>query len=406
MFQHNMDDDTSLHRRLQDGIYYRKDESPGRSYRLVLLNVTAPTSARARAAIGEVWTLLQELRDGLVRDLRPSDGGGGDRASDRYDGNLTCLLAFGARLFDPGRNLTPHGAKPDRLMRLSQSEGPFSRLKWVAKEGQPDEADLALQLIGDTELAVSRPVVEIYRLITKGMLPLELRAFYGGFNRPDKRSWLNFHDGISNIPLDQRAAAIEVRVKNPPADPEWMVGGTYMACLRLAIQLDKWWDLPRNLQEIIVGRDKLTGCPLVGFDEDALAPRPMPGCPVKGKPLVEPSTTTSIIRQAHMHRANAREQGRGDVSVRIFRQGYEFLEPSVGSVRPGLNFVSFQCDIAKLQHILTEPRWMKTVNFGGPDDHPNIPSLEIARVLSGGYYAVPPKSAAGPFPGAEIFDST
>ena len=391
--------------RLQDGIYFRSGEGPPRSYRLVLLNVSEDaTPARARTAIASVWAMLRELRDGVVEDLKP----------ERVDhGNLTCLLGFGARLFDPGRNLTPNGQRPERLVRPDHDGyGPFPRLKWVESEGRPDEADLALQLIGDTELAVNRAVVEVYRLIRQEPRSLELVTFYGGFNREDKRSWLNFHDGVSNLHASERAAAIEVPVANPPWDPGWMVGGTYMVFLRLALKLEDWWTLPRNLQEIIVGRDKLSGCPLESVEEPGLVPVPAPGCPLRpGHPEVaehkDPQSPPlgQLVALSHMHRVNPTRRGpTSSGSNRIFRQGYEFLEPlAEGRLRPGLNFVSFQCDLARFENILTTAPWLKTVNFGGPDDRSDIPNIELARIMAGGYYAVPPKAVPPSFPGAEIF---
>jgi hypothetical protein len=55
------------------------------------------------------------------------------------------------------------------------------------------------------------------------------------------------------------------------------------------------------------------------------------------------------------------------------------------------------------EHILMSPRWLKTVSFGGPDDRRDIPDIELAQLMAGGGYAVPPKVAPPSFPGAEIF---
>jgi deferrochelatase/peroxidase EfeB len=113
-----------------------------------------------------------------------------------------------------------------------------------------------------------------------------------------------------------------------------------------------------------------------------------------------------LVALSHMHRVNPTRLGpRSYGSNRIFRQGYEFLEQRAdGRPRAGLNFVSFQCDLERFTNIVTTGRWLNTVNFGGPDDIKEIPSIELAQVVAGGYYAVPPLPLDDdPFPGAEIF---
>jgi deferrochelatase/peroxidase EfeB len=410
MFFHDPSHDTTLHKRLQDGIYFRREEFPRRSYRIVFLNLATGDVDRARAAIAAVWQMLHKLRDGIVADLQPADG----EPFKVADGNLTCLLGFGARLFASHRGLVAATERPADVGPLRHdAHGPYPRLKWIDGHTQSAEADLAIQLIADTELAVSRAVVEIARLIALERLPLEFSTFYGGFNRDDRRSWLNFHDGISNIATNERGRALEVAVKDPPRDPAWMVGGTYMVFLRLALNLSNWWDLTRAEQELSVGRDKLTGCPIDGLDGST--PVPMAGCPIRWAAAGAPPTTAAhrdprppadqVVAFSHIHRANPTRSGPDHPgSNRIFRQGYEFLEAlDSGTPRAGLNFVSFQRDLSRFTAILTTPRWLSTVNFGGPGDRDDMPNVQLARVISGGYYAVPPRGE--PFPGAEIFQS-
>ena len=105
---------------------------------------------------------------------------------------------------------------------------------------------------------MNRAVVEVAKLVAASRLPLELVGVQGGFQRDDGRSWLGFHDGVNNMPSSQRRIAIEAAT----ADPAWMQGGTYMAILRVLVDLTAWHDLTRDQQELLVGRHKLTGCPL------------------------------------------------------------------------------------------------------------------------------------------------
>ena len=256
----------ALDSRLQDGIYHQKGEAPPSSYRLLLLNVKPATGiGEARTAIARIWAMLQELGDrNLAPDVRPDPPAArrtnpprrkdpDQRCKPCTAPELSCLLGFGVSLFDRYRRMP----RPDQLLRLDQE--PFRKIRWVAKEDrQTGEADLAVQFVAWTELAVNRAVAEVWMMIVEQFLPLEIVAVHGGFNREDKRSWIGFHDGISNMKADQRPAVITATSEQPA----WMKGGTYMAFFRLAIDLERWRRLPLKTQELLVGRDKLTGSPL------------------------------------------------------------------------------------------------------------------------------------------------
>ena len=211
-----------------------------------------------------MWTMLQNLRRGIMLDLQVP--GWAELKFPVPHGDLTCLLGFGSRLFDPGQHdpllaSQDKGGCPAELRPLDPSDaGPFPSLHWAAQEHRSiAETDLAIQFIAQTELAVNRAVVEVWKIIgDERALPLDIVTFYDGFNRDDRRSWLGFHDGIGNIRSDERRAAIEVVSQNPP----WMEGGTYMAFLRIAIDLAEWRRLSCVHQEILIGRNKQTGCPL------------------------------------------------------------------------------------------------------------------------------------------------
>ena len=386
-----MPDDSAL----QEGIYFRpSDRPPGRCYRLVLLNIAGGVPLRrAGQAIAQVWTLLGALKEGRTNEL-----GEPPTAADvalARSAKLTCLLAFGATLFRRHREVqTPPHVVP--LEELS-----FPSLPWKTDRGErKGEADLAIQLIANTDLAVERALVETWLLIKEKGLPLELVTVYGGFNREDRRSWLGFHDGISNVDPAQRREVIEVPVKAPP----WMFGGTYMAFFRLALDLAVWRKESRARQEILVGRDKVTGCPLASVNRQE-QPVPMGGCPVGANPPdsrgyirgPELPVAERLLRQSHIHRTNPNRAGVADGDHRIFRQGYEFVETLTGGdLRVGLNFVSFQRDLQRLMGILNQFTWLRDANFGGNGD------VKFVSLIDGGFYAVPPNG--GTFPGAALFN--
>jgi Dyp-type peroxidase family len=403
--------------RLQEGIYFRKGQKPGTCYRLLLLNIRSGAKpAEAKAALTELWAMLGELRRGIVRDLRPQQPGDPDVIVP--DGALTCLLGFGARLFNPSAHvprLVATDQRPPELVPLRPNGvgTPFLNLPWASEQQRrPGEADLALQFIADADLAVNRAVVELWKLIDDVDLPLDFVVLHSGFSRDDRRSWIDFHDGLNNIESSQRRGAIEVVLN----DPAWMKGGTYMGMLRIAVDLAAWRSLSREHQEILVGRNKLTGCPLEVVRRDRSGELTLSftqGCPF-AEPLSSaqqaafrdpPRPGDPLVQLSHIHRSN---HNRGapdtDANNRIFRQGYEFLE-TLADGKPclGLHFVSFQRQLARLTNLLRLSGWLRDVNFGGSTTPKagEPPQVQFLSVVAGGLYAVPPQD--DPFPGASIF---
>jgi Dyp-type peroxidase family len=399
--------------RLQDGIYFRGRERPAPCYRLLILNL-APGVGRqaARDALGEVMGLLAALRVGHVRELSGLDGARAGHIAEQYSG-LRWLVGIGRRLFDE-RHHRPSLSdlfRPAYLAYLRHPEDAFPALPW-SRGGTENlgEGDLALQLTADREAAVNCAAVEIWKLIVDRGMPLIPVASFAGFGRYDGRGWLEFHDGVSNIPRRQRRAALEAR-----GDPEWMRGGSYMAFLRLAVDLEMWRTLTRAEQELLVGRDKLTGSPIVEVERSGSnqAAQPVFAPPLSVAPSAEesavyedpPQATDPAVEASHIHRVNQnRASSYAAGGLRIFRQGYDFLD-SIGPHGPrlGLNFVSFQRDLASVQHILRLPGWLGDVNFGGrADASPGEPqAARFTSLNAGGLYAVPPQR--DPFPGVELF---
>jgi deferrochelatase/peroxidase EfeB len=356
--------------------------------------------------------MLAALPRGKVRELdgQPADGVEASRAA-FYE--LKTLIGYGRSLFDTARHNPPltESPRPEFLAYLRADGDPFPAIPWADRELGRAEADLALQITGTSTAAVNRAAVEVWKLIEDERLPLVVAATFDGFGRPDGRGWLEFHDGVANMDSSQRIRALAA-----PADPAWMDGGTYMAFLRLRVELAVWRALDRNDQELVVGRDKLSGSPLVAVRRGSGGrPRPVAAPPPRRRPTDEqladhadpPQATDPLLESSHIHRAN---QNRGSpeapAALRIFRQGYDFLD-SLGVEGPelGLNFVSFQSDLSTLQHVLHLPGWLGDVNFGGPSapeaGDPSPPRL--ISLLAGGFYAVPPRGR--PFPGARLFNA-
>lgn len=401
--------------RLQEGIYHAPGARPGRFFALLFLRAAPETDAAgAGQALAELWEMYQGLKVGRLRDLE------GVRLP-VSDDHLTVLLGFGRKALElsGAARPRPEGLGDEHLFRAADPAGggPLLRGSGLRYAGDV-RANLAteefcVQVVADTKLATDRAIVETWKLLADradpqlGTAALQLTTFYTGFQRDDHRSWIDFHDGLSNLRSEDRESVIAI---DAGTDAEWVVGGTYLAFLRLAVDLPAWRALGRTDQELAVGRDKLTGCPLTAIGGGG--PQTDPGCPAAGTqiwqsandvPFAEPpSIDDPVLRSSHVQRANHHQRPAADPGTRrIFRQGYEFLEWSEGApgFRAGLNFVSFQDTPARLLQMLTAGGWLGGVNFGG--DEVRLPGLaRLLTVYAAAVYLVPPLADAEPFPGA------
>jgi Dyp-type peroxidase family len=406
-------------RTLQEGIYYSSGERPGRFFGLMLLKAAPQCDARrAGERLADLWQLYAGLKRGRVPDLDPV-------TVPHEEDNLRVLLGLGSTAFelDGAGRLKPDGLKPDRLFAMPRPGGGGPLLAGSGLEYADDASagflseEICVQVTADTKLAVDRAIVETWKRLSDladpatGVADLELTNFYLGFQRSDRRSWIDFHDGLSNMRSQEREAAIAIDRRR---GEEWCAGGTYLAFLRLAVDLAAWRRLSRREQELLVGRDKLSGCPILSVSP-AGEPLTDPGCPVTGTQIWEgpndprfaepPATVDPIVAHSHVQRANHHGEAGGPGSRRIFRQGYEFLEWTQGApgFRAGLNFVSFQDTMDRLTGLLTNEGWLGRVNFGGDPDQQPAGMEGLLSVYSAGVFLAPPQGDGEVFPGAGAF---
>ncbi|MCO1656355.1 Dyp-type peroxidase [Pseudonocardia humida] len=403
---------------LQEGVYHAPGARPGRALVLFFLQAApGADAATVGAALQRLWNVWRGLVRGAVVDLPghpvPADA-------------LTVLLGYGQKAFTlPGARRAVPAALLTGSFRSPQPMGGGrvvvgSGLSYSPEVRQnPATEEIAVQVVAETQLAVNRVVVETWKAThdgtdpATGVAPLTLTAFYQGFQRADGRSWIDFHDGVSNLRSEERAGVITIK---PTGDDEqdWLVGGTYLAFLRLSVDLARWRGIDRAAQELLVGRDKLTGAPITAVGADG--PVTVAGCPVAGTTEViepgneafrePPDVTDPVVDLSHVQRANHHARPASDASsLRIFRQGYEFLEPhgAAPGFRAGLNFVSFQDTPDRVVRILRQPTWLGRTNFGGDPDVDPAAAAALLSVQAGGTYVVPPVDPVEPFPGAGIF---
>jgi deferrochelatase/peroxidase EfeB len=391
------------------------------------------TSSEIVEYLRGLWKMYSDLKKGVVGDLP------GHRVP---SGGLSVLLSYGQNIFRiPGIT-----KKIPRDLREKQFREPISGEPILDGSGvkysfeEPRNLGItehiAVQFISTSQLATYRAVVETWKYIAR-IKPsnggINLTTFFTGFRRDDGRSWLGFHDEISNMKSsrERRKAIVIDSVKNDLVHQDfWTSGGTYLAFLRIEINLSTWEQIERRDQDILIGRDKLTGIPIVGIDKNGnpiRRPNTPPFSEIRSfdkkfhehpnyfkKPSVNTSKETRIdldksirlLSQSHIGRTRHIDHIKSEdpASRRIFRQGFEFIEPSYYDsskpLRLGLNFISFQNDPTRLLFILTDPNWLGNSNFAGTGKIPGM--KDFLTVQACGIFFVPPTEK--PFPGASMFE--
>ncbi len=270
---------------------------------------------------------------------------------------LTVTIGFGAGLFDkvglPDR-------RPKRLERMP-----------VFADDQIDpgltHGDVLVQLCAGTQETVIHALRDLMRVTrgalaprwkVEGFIPDEAREAGAG------RNLLGFKDGTANP--DVADARLMARLVWAARDePAWAQGGTY-AVVRIIRNRVEFWDrVGRSEQELMIGREKVTGRPLDGRKEtdDPRYDRDPDG---KLIPL------DAHIRLARPRTADTEDQ-------RLVRRSYNYSQgiDLSGQLDQGLVFVAFNQDpsrqFAKVQERLA-----------------GEPLVDYVVPVGGGYFFLPP----------------
>jgi Dyp-type peroxidase family len=412
--------------RLQDGIFH--DSSIPRNNFCALFLTVSPqaTAEKVGLILRGLWKMLEDLKKGISRELVINK-------RNLKSGYLTVLLSYGSSIF------AVDGIKRTRPVGLSSKfsspqnggsivEGSELRFNSELEFNHASSDHLFIQFTGENEFITNRAVVETWKyleLAHEGSAPLLfISKIYSGFLSDTRRNWMGFHDGVSNIMPKKRRKAIAIG----PLDitnhnEEWLINGTYVSFLRIEINLKTWNTLDLYEQELLIGRDKLTGCPLIAIDRNG-KPIKSKSCPIPGTfEVIEPGNehfrdqspfgyhghlpygfTDSILKESHIARALNYDplNRRVAESLRIYRQGYNFFEPNTTAAgfKLGLNFVSFQNDPQKLFGIL------KAASKSGVHYKQAKPQRileEFVFVNAAGLFFVPSLRSTETFPGESIF---
>lgn len=431
-----------MENKFQEGIFYNnkplfpKDKTRLRNnsilndtFALIFLRTIKKSNALCvHRALINLWKMYTNLKQGLVNGIKspvPAD-------------DLTILIAYGNNIFNlPGITKSiPENFKNKQFLPASP-QGPI--LDGCGIKYSTDmhyniglSEDIAIQLVSKSQLATFRAIEETSKhlYLCKNKV-LRFSKFFTGFQRTDGRSWLGFHDELSNMNRGkERSEAIFIHPERNALKYSdwWTKDGTYLAFLRTEVDLRNWEKLDRVRQEYVVGRNKETGVPLIGVDKNGNPSYSKFSTKKKSSqydtrfhdhadffsvPKVSREVLNSldlessrrILSQSHIGRARHMDNLRSgnSSSRRIYRQGYEFMEPvnsnKNNQLRVGLNFISFQNDPSRLFFILTDPNWMGKSNFGGDTNMASIGNL--LNILAAGVFFVPPLEK--PYPGANIF---
>ena len=425
-------------RSLQDGIYYTKGSRPGQSMGIIFLRTNKSSRAlEIGETIKRIWNTCNNLKKGILKDFKDNNISHPDSYRD-----LTILIGYSPKIFDlqgafrKKPILFQEGLVFSEPMMGSSPIYTGSDLQYHedVTENHASNDDIIIQFIAESSFITNQCIVEVWHELSESRNDaknISLTKFYDGFRRSDNRNWMGFHDGLSNIKSEERKDVISINQSQVGPGDNWMVDGTFMAFIRIYVDLAKWWQVSRDQQEIMVGRDKVSGCPVTGINETTGKIITMKGCPSPGTKEVTdegneifrnhpkygfqqlpPGVSDETLKFSHVGEMSrfTKDHVEQKLKYGIFRQGYEFLEriEAYPGLRAGLNFISFQDDPRRLFNTITNAN-MQTNNLKTSwtkESHVNPARLKINsyfRVAAAGIFFIPPRISDEIFPGSSIF---
>ena len=274
---------------LQKGIYYERDRQIGNSFCIIFLKIGKETKvSELSSTLTNLWSRLHQLEKGQLKDLDVVK-------TKRTTGNLSKLIGYSHAIFsmdDIKKNL-PKDFRPewDFIPPKKTGGGPIvtgSNIHYPTEitDNPILDNEIAIQIIANDEFHTHRALVEVWKELenSKGKRNqdsgLHIAKYFTGFHTVNGRSLIGFHDGISNIRSSERLESIAIKQNNERND-SWTVNGTYLTFMRVRFSLRSWESLTTEKQELLIGRKKITGCPIIGLDKKGV-PIAEKGCPVQG----------------------------------------------------------------------------------------------------------------------------
>jgi deferrochelatase/peroxidase EfeB len=241
---------------LPRGIYWDHGATPPRCYGIAFLRADQSAEAsQIHAALSALAMLWDRLRNGETPTLS-----GAKVPSSAFE----WLLGFGKKAFGIYGSLhpVPRALRPPNTFNSIDPMGGGVAVDGTGLNFAPGivqnlaTEEFCVQFTADTPLAVARALVETSLMLESlrdqmtGRASLLMSTSFTGFNREDHRSWIDFHDGVSNLRSgDERRSVIETKAQGLSKGDKWLVGGTFMAFIRLRVDIRTWRKLDMNGQE-------------------------------------------------------------------------------------------------------------------------------------------------------------
>ncbi len=206
---------------VQDGIYYdrmpfqakhsNQNNIPSNDcFALLFLQVSRNSAYEVRKCIEGLWKMYNNLKIGYWYNLENCAF---------PPGGLTVLIAYGQRIFELSgiTKKIPSDFKEKQFLPPKSGKPilPGSGIRYSdhIHDNVGISEHIAVQFISGTQLGTYRAVVETKKYLEKNKKqPLRFSKFYTGFQRDDGRSWLGFHDEVSNMKnSNERLNAIDYR---------------------------------------------------------------------------------------------------------------------------------------------------------------------------------------------------
>ncbi|MFS0780434.1 iron uptake transporter deferrochelatase/peroxidase subunit [Bacillus sp. 1P06AnD] len=268
------------------------------------------------------WTKLSEtLTEGRVNSvdyandfIPPADTG---ESEDLGASNLTITFGLGASFFSK-KGVDRFGMsskKPKHLLDIPKMRGEDLKEPFIG-------GDLCVQACADDQQVAFHAIRNIIKAASGTADILWLQSgFINGPEGETPRNLFGFKDGTANLSPKQEAK-LDAIVWADEGEPDWMAGGTYMACRKIMMMIEMWDRTSLKSQEDTFGRKKLSGAGYGKVKEhDAVDTKQMP---------------------INAHTRVAKETGQ-----QIYRRAYSYtdgIDQLTGNMDSGLMFICFQKD--------------------------------------------------------------
>lgn len=282
-----------------------------------------------------------------------------------------CTVGFGSTLFDKAG---PTAIRPPGLAAVLPSEVP------------PDPHDLVFYIFSTAD----GPVAAFLRSITT--TAVEKVHIERGYKRVGTSEVFGQPDGLRNVIPKSARSSLAFIQDDQPLEPHWATGGSYMAYLKIQQDVTQW------TQQL----DAAAQAQIIGRSADGTRLDLAPGTAPESEPQIAPGAA-SPPANSHIRKVGPHENTAQD-AIQILRRGTPYIEADVdGHLQEGLQFISYQADVADFLTILQ--RWMLNPNFPATGTGPDAlfePTRKLATFIKGGlYFAVPHDDR---FIGAGMFD--